>query len=261
MSQLPQGTLGYIIEEEDHEDLAKGDEPEVLMGAFAEKVPSFNSQIDPTDVVVVLSQGILGSCQGHSLSTVFQICYYLATGRTALFSRAAGYYLSQRNDKERGVRLRGDSGSTLSGGRWVATQHGMCLEEDWPYITKYDPTEPEGIEYNYKLKVSRPFKKVDEIVDWLKLGLPVQTGVKWGKEMNTEVVQSASKRGGGHSTCLWTMRGELVSNINSWGKSWNGDGVQAWSLSALQEMLDHGGIFVGYSPDGFDYPDPKPLTF
>ena len=255
MRELRQGELGYDIDNENLDDLNKGEEPVVLMGAFENMIPDFNCQIDPTTIAIVLNQGSLGSCQGHSLSTVFQICYFLATGRTAIFSRAAAYYLSQRKDK-----IRGDRGSTLSGGRWVATEHGMCLEEHWPYIERYDPKEPDGVPYQYKLKVSRPFKTVEEIVEWIKLGLPVQTGVRWGREMNTEVVEKASKRGGGHSTCLWSMRGDHCNNINSWGQSWNGDGVHCWSLAAIEEMLDHGGIFVGYSPDGFDYPDPEPLT-
>jgi hypothetical protein len=255
MSELRQGLLGYNIDDENHDDLANGDEPELLMSAFADKIPSFNEQIDPTDIAIVLNQGSLGSCQGHSLSMVFQICYYLATGSTAIFSRAAGYYLSQRKDG-----IKGDKGSTLSGGRWVATEHGMCCEEHWPYIDKYNPTEPDGVPYQYKLKVSRPMKTVDEIVNWIKLGLPVQTGVRWGREMNTEVVEKASKRGGGHSTCLWTMRGEHINNINSWGQTWNGDGVHCWSVAAIEEMLDNNGIFVGYSPDGFDYPEPEAIT-
>lgn len=255
MSELRQGNLGYNIEDENHDDLSKGDEPEVLMASFADKVPQFNEQIDPTGIAVVLNQGSLGSCQGHALSMVFQICFFLATGRQAIFSRAAGYYLSQRKDG-----IKGDRGSTLSGGRWVATEHGMCTEEHWPYKEKYDPSEPENIPYQYRLKVSRPFKKVDEIVDWIKLGLPVQTGVRWGREMNVEVVEKASKRGGGHSTCLWTMRGDHINNINSWGQSWNGDGVHCWSLAAIEEMLEHGGIFVGYAPEGFEYPDPEPIA-
>jgi hypothetical protein len=261
MIELPQGELGYRIEDENHKELEKGYDHQDLLRAFKEVKPDFNEQINPTDIVKVVHQGKVGSCQGQSLATVFQICFYLATGRFNFFSAAAGYYLSQKNDRERGLRIRGDHGSTLSGGRWVATEHGMCLDSDWPYVAKYNPEQPEGIEFPFKLSVSKPFKKADDVIEWIKSGLPVQTGVRWGKEMNREEVTSASRSGGGHSTCLWTMKGEDINNINSWGESWNGDGVHVWTQDALAEMIDRGGTFVGYSPEGFDFPDLEPIKF
>ena len=256
MSELPQGTLGYAIDDEHLDELAGGDDPIELMSHFADAVPSFNEQIKPDDIVKVVNQGSVGSCQGNALATVFQICYFLATGRFEVFSRAAGYYLAQRKDG-----IRGDRGSTLSGGRWVATEHGMCLDSDWEYVARYNPKEPPGIDYQFKLKVSRPFRDADELVAWIKLGLPVQTGVRWGREMNQERVTSASRSGGGHSTCLWCMDGADIYNINSWGKGWNGDGLQTWTKSALQQMISRGGTFIGYSPERFEYPKPEPITF
>ena len=256
MSELPQGSLGYLIEDENFDDLEKGEEHVEMLSSFASKVPTFNEQINPTDIVKVVHQGSVGSCQGQALATVFQICFFLATGRREFFSASAGYYLSQRKDN-----IRGDRGSTLSGGRWVATEHGMCLAKDWPYEAVYDPSEPDGLKYSFKLRVSKPFKKAEDIVEWIKAGLPVQSGVRWGSEMNKEVVKRASKRGGGHSTCLWTMRGDDINNINSWGDSWNGDGIHCWTIDALQEMIDNGGTFIGYSPERFEYPDQKPITF
>ena len=159
MSDLPQGTLGYAIDDEHLDELANGDDPLELMSRFRDAVPTFNEQIKPDQIIAVVNQGSVGSCQGNALATVFQICYFLATGRFEVFSRAAGYYLAQRKDG-----IRGDRGSTLSGGRWVATEHGMCLDAKWPYVSKYDPKEPAGIDYPFKLKVSRPFRNADELV-------------------------------------------------------------------------------------------------
>ena len=220
MSDLPQGTLGYAIDDEHLDELANGDDPLELMSRFRDAVPTFNEQIKPDQIIAVVNQGSVGSCQGNALAGALQI----------------------------------------SGGRWVATEHGMCLDAKWPYVSKYDPKEPAGIDYPFKLKVSRPFRNADELVSWIKLGLPVQTGVRWGREMNQERVTSASRSGGGHSTCLWCMDGNDIYNINSWGKSWNGDGLQTWTQSALQEMITRGGTFIGYSPERFEYPEPEPIS-
>tara|TARA_B100000085_G_C18454823_1_gene476430 strand:+ start:54 stop:839 length:786 start_codon:yes stop_codon:yes gene_type:complete len=256
MSDLPQGELGYAIEQEDFAELDKGEEHEEMLASFRMELPEFNINIDPTDIAKVVNQGSVGSCQGQSLATIFQICFFLATGRREFFSAAAGYYLSQKKDG-----IRGDRGSTLSGGRWVATEHGMCLDKEWPYVARYNPREPSDVKYVYKLKVSKPFKDADSIWAWLESGLPVQTGVRWGSEMNREVVKRASSRGGGHSTCLWTKRGDNANNINSWGSTWNGDGVQCWTKDAVAQMLRNGGTFIGYSPAGFAYPNLEPVTF
>ncbi len=255
-SELPQGRRGYAFEQEDLDDLEKGEEHQEMLASFQAEVPEFNTQIDPTDIARIVNQGSVGSCQGQALATVFQICFFLATGRRYKFSAAAGYYLSQRKDG-----IRGDRGSTLSGGRWVATEHGMCLDEDWPYVARYNPKEPSGASYSFKLKVSKPFKDAESLWNWLDSGLPVQTGVRWGSEMNREVVTRASRGGGGHSTVLWTKRDDNANNINSWGSSWNGDGVHCWTKDAVAQMIRNGGTFIGYSPEGFSYPDLKPITF
>ena len=253
---LPQGYFGYAIDKERHDELEGGEEPLAMAAEFARQVPSFNSEIDPTDIVTILNQGNQGSCQGHALATCFQICYFLASGRLERFSRACGYYLAQRKDG-----INGDRGSTLSGGRWVATQHGMCTESEWPYPSRYNPREPSGIDYRYKLRVSRPFRDIDETMEWLKLGLPVQTGVTWGSNMNKEYVTRPSSSGGGHSTVLWCHAPNTdPRNINSWGANWNGDGVHTWSVDALASMLRSSrSSFIGYSPDEMMYPPPEPL--
>lgn len=256
--ELPQGPLGYAIDEENRDALEDGDDPGELMSAFSAVKPDLNVQAMPTGVVTILNQGNQGACQGHALATVFQICYFLSTGRLERFSRAAAYYLSQRFDG-----IRGDRGSTLSGGRKVATEHGLCLEKYWPYPSRYNSREPSSAagNYEFKLKVSRPFRNVDEAMGWLKLGLPIQTGIRWGSSMNREVVTSPSRSGGGHSTTLWTLEGDDPRNINSWGKNWNGDGVHVWRRDVFAQMLaDRYSTFVGYAPEGMAYPTPEPIA-
>lgn len=255
--ELPIGPMGYAIDQENFAELDQGEEPLVLAAEFAQQVPSFNAEINPLDVVKIENQRSQGACQGHALATTFQICYFLATGRWLRFSRACGYYLAQKHDG-----IRGDRGSTLSGGRWVATEHGMCLEEHWPYPSRYDPRQPSGINFEFKMRTTKPFRDIDQAMEWIKLGLPIQTGVIWGSNLSREFVTRADTRGGGHSTCLWCHDDESnVRNINSWGDGWNGDGVHTWSVDAFDQMLRNDrSSFIGYAPDGMMFPTPEPLS-
>ena len=143
-----QRALGYAFEKEDHDYLnSHGEDPKLLMKRFSDSFPSFNTDANPTDILKIKNQGNVGACQGFSLSTIFQICYFLATGREEIFSAMAGYILSQRYDNLLGK----DVGSTLSAGEQVATEHGLCLDVDWKFPGRYDTTIPEGIQYPFKL--------------------------------------------------------------------------------------------------------------
>lgn len=254
---LPQGQLGYSIELERRFLLeSSGAEPALMLKQYRDSFPTMNLQADPTGAVKVLDQGQQGSCQGHSLAQCFSICFYLATGRYEAFSRACGYYVAQQYDG-----IRSDSGSTLSGGNKVATQHGMCLEKDWPYPSRYNPAKPTGITFPFKMKVSRPLRTVDEMRNWLDAGLPVQTGIAWNDSCNQEVVDNWRSGGGGHSTTLWTLSGDKVNNINSWGRNWNGDGVHKWTWGSIERMLRHEwSTFIGYAPDEMSFPVQEPLV-
>jgi len=250
---LPTGLMGYRHDRERRDILeANGLDPSETMKAYRDSFPVFNTTADPIGAVDVLNQGAQGSCQGHALATVFSICFFLATGRREWFSRAAGYYLSQRKDG-----IRGDRGSTLSGGRWVATEHGMCLENDWKYPARYNPAEPAGVKYLYKLKATKPMKTVKEVTDWIDAGLPVQTGLSWNDSCSREIVTNWRGGGGGHSTCFWQRSNAgNVKNINSWGKTWNGDGVHEWTEGSIAAALRHQWtVLIGYAPDGMSFPD------
>jgi hypothetical protein len=254
---LPRGTLGYRFDLEDKSHLNEvGLNPYEASQAFKASFPTFDVSADPLGVVSILNQGQQGSCQGHALAMVFSICFFLATGRKQAFSRAAGYYLSQRKDG-----IRGDQGSTLNGGQWVATQHGMCLESDWPYPSRYDPTEPANVPYLYKLKMTRPMRTVREVTDWIDSGLPVQTGFAWNDSCSREVVNNWRPGGGGHSTCFWQRaKSGNVRNINSWGSSWNGDGVHEWTEGSIAAALAHQWTtLVGYAPDEMSFPEQQPI--
>lgn len=254
---LPTGQLGYSIHAEDRDALEEnGQSPELALNSFRASFPALDIKANPLGAVDILDQKNQGACQGHALAMVFSICFFLATGRRQAFSRAAGYYLSQRHNN-----IRGDHGSTLSGGQWVATQHGMCLETDWRYPSSYYPQEPPNVPYLYKLKVTRPMRTAKEVTDWIDAGLPVQTGIYWNDSCSREVVNNWRPGGGGHSTCLWQRaQSGNVNNLNSWGPQWNGDGVHEFTEGSIARMLaDSNTTLIGYAPDEMSFPDQEPI--
>jgi hypothetical protein len=259
--KLEQGRLGWAIDSENVPLLeSTGTESGELLKWYRDTFPKFNTQADPLGVVSITDQGQQGACQGHALATVFQICYFLATGRKAAFSRAAGYYLSQKKDG-----IRGDQGSTLSAGQWVATQNGMCLESDWPYPSRYNPAQPASAanKFLFKLQTTKPFKDLQSMLDWLEQGLPIQTGLTWNDSCNEEIVDRYNGRsGGGHSTVFWQRRpSQNVVNINSWSANWSGDGCHEWTPKSIETALaGRWTVFIGYAPAGMEYPVPDAIA-
>lgn len=259
---LPNGSFGYPIHLENKAELEKnGEEPAMVLKGFKASFPKFNTMADPATLIRILNQLNQGACQGHALAMIFSICYFLATGRWLDFSRAAAYYLSQRYD---GLIGR-DVGSTLNGGRRVATEHGLCLEADWKYPGSYNPKEPAGIKYPYKLKVTKPFKTLNDFTDWTDANLPTQTGLSWNSTCQREIVNAyrVLPGSGGHSTVFWLR--SLIANfkmINSWGEDWNEDGCNEWTEASIVAVLrDPNMTLIGYAPDGMEYPIPEPIAF
>jgi hypothetical protein len=254
---LERGTLGYAWEFERKAMLDnRGEEPLELMAKFKDVLPKLAIDSDPTGVYDVRDQGRQGSCQGQALAGIFGACFWLHTGRKIKFSAAAGYYLSQKRDG-----IVGDRGSTLSGGQWVATQHGMCIEDDWPYPQQYNNREPQNANYAYKLAVTKPFSRTQDLLAWIDLGLPVQIGVMWGDSCDREIVNNWQPAGGGHSTFFWfRSKSGNVRNINSWGKRWNGDGVHEWTEASIDRAIKHRySTFIGYGPAEMIHPTPEPI--
>lgn len=254
--ELPTGPMGYQIRRENKPLLtARGMEPARMLKLAAANKPDFNVNVHPTTLFDPLNQAPQGACQGHSLALVFTICYYLATARIEAFSRAAAYYLSQRHDN-----IRGDQGSTLSGGQWVATQHGLCLERDWPYPSRYNPAEPPGVKYPFKLVASQPTKDPEQIMQALDLGLPVQDGIIWDSSVSrTLSTNYVGAGGGGHSTTLWTKSGENYRRINSWGM-WDRDGCNENTPRSLEQQVRHRwSTHVIYAPEGMIFPELQPV--
>lgn len=246
--------LGYAIEKENLDSLYHfGIEPRMLLNAVKEQVPKFNHKADPAAILNVRDQGSIGACQGMSLSKMFQICYFLSTGRIDNFSEMCGYIIAQKYD---GLIGR-DVGSTLSGGQKAATIHGMCLDTDWPYLKKYS-SKIVASKFPFKLASAKPTNDPELIKEAIELGLPVQTGMSWNSELEQEVTTKYTGRGarGGHATTLWLQKeNNEYRHLNSWGM-WNGDGYSSWTERALEQIVTHrGNTFVIYAPEGMVYPE------
>ena len=246
---------GYRFELEKRYELEVGNTASQILRAIGPSLPDWDVQADPLGVHTIEDQLQVGACVGNSGTSCVESCFFLATGRKVQLSRAAGYYLSQREDG-----IRGDNGATLSGFRRVATNHGLPLESDWPYPGRYNPAQPAGIEFPFKAQSTTPIKSVDEFDAWIRRGLPVHAGFGWNSSCEKPVVDRYRAGGGGHAVMFWQMSGDNYRMLNSWGK-WQRQGWNEWSSKAIDDLLrDRWTVFIGYAPDGMSFPKPEQLA-
>jgi C1A family cysteine protease len=235
---------GWLQDEEDWENLyAMSGEHEVLalMGSYNEV------SLDPRRVVRVENQGSQGSCQGHSISSVVEWCYYLASNDLEKqLSRAMGYYESQRLD-----RISGDRGSTISAGVRLATNTGICSEPLWPYPSSYNQSRPSNWDAvlqdaaTYRIGRSIRLTTYEAVRTFLGSGQGgINIGISWGSGMSRAVVESFSAGGGGHAIALLSLSDRkdsagqpYVWMLNSWGSNFGNKGWSEWSPRAIGQMM------------------------
>lgn len=256
---------GYPIELEDRAYIAAlpDDSPVLAMrGTYTEV------KLDPREIIQTENQSRQGACAGHSLSSVGEWCYAIATGGERLqLSRAMMYYEAQREDS-----IRGDNGSTIAGGVKVAKTVGMCREELWKYPSNYDPRRPADYDTvlkdaaNYRIGTSINIKSYEAYRTFLGAGLGgIHQGIAWGDGMDSAVIERYSPGGGGHSICALCLSERVDSEgrpyawiQNSWSESFGVKGWMEWSPTAIEQMLRHPHtVFVGLS----DMPNIAPRKF
>ena len=223
--------------------------------------------LDPRKAMRVENQQSLGSCQGHSISSVCEWCYVIESGgNTDLqLSRAYGYYETQRLDG-----ISGDKGSTIDGGVRLAMEYGICEESLWQYQSVYNPARPRPIEElranaaKYKIGNKYNLKSYEAIRTFLGSGQgAVHLGIMWNSSVDTALVNSYSQsRGGGHAIGLYSLSERKDAQgrpylwmMNSWGKNWGNGGWSEWAPVAVELMLrTQFSTFIGLS----DMPSVKP---
>lgn len=252
------------LEDWDYLDsLPDGSECVAMMGDYPELA------FDPRQLLKVENQGGVGSCAGHSLTTNIEYIYALATGGQSIqLSRAMAYYETQRIDG-----IRGDNGSTISGGVKLAKSIGVCREELWPYRAVYDNRRPQNFEAvkadaaNYRIARDVRLKNYDQIRAWLGSGQGgAHTGFPWSRSYEAAVVEQGNRHVvGGHSEawiCLsnrkdgsgrpyvWAIGSYSTRSGNNGWREFN-PGFVDWITS------QRGSAFVGLS----DMPNIQPREF
>jgi C1A family cysteine protease len=221
-----------------------------LLSALPE-AEDYPEEIDPTNWLRIENQQQQGSCQGHSLSSNLEGAYYKATGGVIQFSRQAAYIWSQQ---ESGIR--GDRGSTVSGGVKAAMNIGLCREELWPYSGRYVTSPPSGDTAgckadaaNYKISGFTPLDSYDGALKFLRSGLGfLHTGFGWDNSMDRQASSGVIEnwgggRGGGHSVCFPGYSKRIDSQgrpylrlFNSWDTRWGHNGQVEVSPSWFDAM-------------------------
>lgn len=219
---VPDGKkLGWLIDEENMdwvESLPKG--TPFTYSSYRGMPPTVAK---PSTWLKIEDQNGFGSCQGNDLSSCCEIAYWLASaGDIIQLSRWFAYVGTQAIDG-----IRGDRGSTISGGAELARTRGICPEELYPYPTRYRygitqaqyaAAEP------YKLSTFRRMQTIGDCRKWLDAGVgAISIGVRWGS--------------GGHAICLCETDGTDFIFANSWGTSWGENGFGRWTERELRSLL------------------------
>jgi hypothetical protein len=245
MSQYKPGGWRFDCEDEAYLSLLPNESPVLAMqGTYSEFA------FDPREVMKTENQGPVGSCHGQTLSSVTELCTYIATGETTLqLSRSYAYYETQRIDG-----ITGDRGSTISGGIKLATTRGIPRESLWTYSGRYEPRRPnnwaeiEADAKNYRVGQSYRMTTYDGIRTFLGSGQGgISIGISWGGEMDRAVVNSFSGAGGGgHAIALLSLSERKDSSgrpfiwmQNSWGTGWGNKGWAEWAPQAVEQMMRH----------------------
>lgn len=270
--------FGYLIDEEDLPLLAETS-TQLPLRQLAVNAPV---EIDPRGWHRIEDQGQMGSCQGHALSSVAELAYYIGQhdrnrrGDTPKqFSPLFAYYASQKHD---GI-LGSDVGSTLAGGLKSAMNDGSCPLEIMPYP---NPVVYTGRFTPRAYDSAKPFligrhtvcRSYDDVFNFLASGQGgVEIGIRWPDEwMNCSGVlerYNAGYGGGGHAVCFLGYSRRVDSSgrkylwmANSWGRQWGNQGYAEVAPAAVDQMSQHADTaMIGLSDMAVDDVRPRDVSW
>ena len=193
----------------------------------------------------VENQASVGSCQGHAKTSAEELAIYRATGSIVQLNRGFSYYTSQKIDG-----IRGDNGSTISGGCEASRKYGTCLESLAPYTGRYVTQFSQACYDDALTRRLTAFQKLpnyDAVMRWLYYGIGgIVIGINWdnGQEGDANgCVTSYRASGGGHALALldWSTRFKdtkgrpYIDRFNSWGKNYGYKGRNFILTSVVDE--------------------------
>lgn len=184
----------------------------------------------------VENQASVGSCQGHAKTDAEELAIYRATGQIVQLNRAFSYWTSQQIDG-----IRGDVGSTISGGCKASQKYGTCLESIQPYTGRYVTQFSKECftdAATRKLEKFMALPNYDAVLRWLYYGIGgIVIGIQWDDSCEGDADGKVERhrpgpRSGGHALSLldWNTRFRdaknrpYIARKNSWGINYSQQG-------------------------------------
>jgi C1A family cysteine protease len=216
-------------------------------------------EIDPRPWLNIENQAQEGSCAGHMMSSILELCNYIATaGQVIQLARMFCYLTGQ---KQCGL-LGGDNGCTIQGVMEAAKQVGICKEDTFPYTGQYSTKIPDAAFVEAKphtLGVYSMLKNEREVFAFLSSGNGgVGMGVDWRQSLagNKDGLIESSTGGvmGGHAVPLvgYSKRKDTRGRNyyllpNSWGKTWGNNGWAEVAPVVVEQFFNEGAAIFGAS--------------
>lgn len=188
------------------------------------------------------NQGSIGSCQGHSLTSVLERLAFVANKKVQL-SEIFAYLATQKID---GLLGR-DSGSTISGGCKLGLDVGCCVEELTGYPQSYpsrsqinEILKPSNYEAAAKYKAKSAWQVPqdhDKTLDFIAGGGGINFGIRWYSSLIPRDRVVRSFRPG------WTSSGHAMSVLgydkdgNLRAANSHEDGLYLITPEAWKQML------------------------
>jgi hypothetical protein len=231
--------FNYDFEREDHDFLSTIPEAPMQSSAWS----SFSR---PSEVLIewhrTENQGPMGSCQGHSISSVLERLA-MVRGEKVQLSEIFAYLATQKID---GLLGR-DRGSTISGGCKVAMQYGCPPEKLTGYPRGY-PSRSERVkilsEANYA--AGEPYKakslwKVpkdhEAVLDFIGGGGGINFGIAYGSGTipRDRVLDTFRPGRGGHAMAVLGYKSDgTLRAVNS-----HGDGEYFITKRGWEQIMNH----------------------